>query len=249
MIVASGAPRVSYADWYTGLSEYRQRVLDLLEREKPATVCDVGGGAQPSLTRTEVEDNGVEYTLLDISQVELDKAPAEYVKVCLDVNAPLPAGHQRYDLVISHMLAEHVEDPISFHRNIFDLLTPNGVAAHMMPTFYDPAFLANQLLPSRLTTDLVRRAQPERDLGHFAGKFPAYYRWCRGPSRRHIRRFESLGFQVEAMTGYFGTGYLGRVPRLDRMYQRSWVGTLLRHPAPLLTSYCWMVLRRPSDAA
>ena len=93
---------------------------------------------------------------------------------------------------------------------------------------------------------LVERAQPGRDFGHLAGKFPAYYRWCRGPSRRHVRRFEALGYQVEQMTGYFGTGYLSRVPVLQKVYERLWIAPLLRRPVPLFTSYCWMVLRRPA---
>jgi SAM-dependent methyltransferase len=241
-------PQVRYANWYAGVSEYRQRLLELVDQERAKTVCDVGGGAQPSLTSDEINDRDIDYTLLDISAAELDKAPDQYRKLCLDISGPLPAGHPRYDLVMSHMLAEHIQDPVGFHRNIYELLAPGGVAAHMMPTYYEPAFIANHLLPARLTAALVRRAQPDRDVDHLAGKFPAYYRWCRGPSSRHIRRLESVGFQVEVMTGYFGTGYLSRSKRLQRLYTRVWVDPLLRHPIPLLTSYCWMVLRRPRES-
>lgn len=241
-------PQVSYADWRTGIEGYRPRLLGLLDQERPLTVCDVGGGAQPSLTDAEVEERGIDYTLLDISQVELDKASETYGKLCLDVCGPFPPDHPRYDLAVSHMLAEHIADPVGFHRNIYDLLNPNGVAAHMMPTYYEPAFIANRLLPERLSASLVKRAQPRRDLDNLAGKFPAYYRWCRGPSQRQIRRLEALGFRVEQMTGYFGTGYLARVERLQSAYDRAWVAPLVRHPLPYLTSYCWMVLRRPPSS-
>lgn len=244
--MADQGGRVAYADWHSGLAGYDSRLRALLDRESPRDVCDVGGGAQPSLSIGEVEDRGLRYTLLDISQSELDKSPDGYAKVCLDICGPLPPELvQRYDVVLSHMLAEHVADPQTFHRNIFSMLRPGGVAVHLMPTYYEPAFIANALLPDFLTEVLVRRAQPTRDFDHSAGKFPAYYRWCRGPSRRHIRRFERLGFQVENMTGYFGTGYLRRLGPVQRLYERVWVAPLVRHPVPWLTSYCWVVLRRP----
>jgi SAM-dependent methyltransferase len=244
---SSDTVNVTYGDWQTGLTEYKKRLLDLFAKERPLTVADVGGGANPSLSPEEVRELGIQYTLLDISAAELEKASDTYQKVLQDVCAPLPVDHKRYDVVFSHMLAEHVAKPLAFHRNLYQLLEPNGVAAHLMPTYYEPAFLLNHILPERASAAVLKRMQSNRDFDHLEGKFPAYYRWCRGPSRQQIRRLGSTGFQVEQMTGYFGTGYLARFQRVQRAYDRAWVSPLLRHPVPQLTSYCWMVLRRPFE--
>jgi SAM-dependent methyltransferase len=248
-VAAEAGTTFSYADWRTGIHGYKARLRDLMDRVQPHSVCDIGGGARPALGIDEVGARGVRYTLLDISRDELDKASDGYDKVCLDICGDLPPGLARqYDMVLTHMLAEHVPNPRAFHSNVFHLLRPGGTAARMMPTYYEPAFVANALLPAGLSTSLVRRAQPARDIGHRAGKFPAYYRWCRGPSRRHARRFEQLGFDVVHMTGYFGTGYMRRASKVQEIYDRIWVAPLVRHPIPLLTAYCWVVLRRPTTA-
>jgi SAM-dependent methyltransferase len=238
-------PAVTYGDWRTGLEQYKARLIHLIDTEQPREICDVGGGAQPTLTVNEIATRNLKCTLLDISSTELDKAPDEYKKLRLDICADLPADTPTYDFVFSHMLAEHVEHPASFHRNIFTLLKPGGLAAHMMPTYFDPAFVANALLPASFSASILRKLQPDRDLGHLEGKFPAYYRWCRGPSPRHIRRLESTGFHVEQMAGYFGTGYLASIAPLQRVYERVWTRPLIHHPIAALTSYCWVVLRRP----
>jgi hypothetical protein len=84
-----------------------------------------------------------------------------------------------------------------------------------------------------------------RDFDGTGKKFPAYYRWCRGPSRRNLDRFRKAGFQVAAAEGYFGTSYLGTNP-VGRAYD-SFSRALARHPTPVLCSYLWLVLRRPEQ--
>ena len=126
--------QVSYAHWRSGLRGYDERLRRLLDAERPRAVCDVGGGAQPQLTVDEVTARHLDYTLLDISAEELAKAPEIYTKVQQDITLPLPPNSPRYDIVLSHMLAEHLADPAGFHRNVLGLLNPGGVAVHMMPT-------------------------------------------------------------------------------------------------------------------
>ena len=75
-------------------------------------------------------------------------------------------------------------------------------------------------------------------------KFRAYYRWCRGPTRRQLRRLESVGFQVLDYVGYFGHGYFGPLKPLDRVEQ-ALSHALVRRPLPALTSYATVTLRRP----
>ncbi len=238
---------VEYADFRTGFRGLPDRLRGLLEVYSVRDMCDVGGGANPALSPEEIGEYGLNYTLLDISPAELAMAPdVGLTKVCADIADPdmIADLHSQFDLVFSNTLAEHVRRPMQFHANVYDMLRRGGIAAHFMPTMFDPMFVANRILPESASRPLVRRAQPKRNLDTNKGKFPAYYRWCRGPSDRHLNRFRRLGYEVDVAVGYFGTAYLRGTPRLDKKYETV-NGYLVRHPVDALCSYTWLVLRKP----
>lgn len=215
----------------------------LLDESSAKTICDIGGGANPHLTLDDVESRGLDYTILDISQTELDKAPGGYKKVRRDITVPDPDAVAEFDFVFSVMLAEHVKDPAQFHRNVLAMLNPGGLAVHLMPTLYEPAFVVNRLMPEAAGRRVLRVLQPHRKLDTTQAKFPAYYRWCRGPSERHLDRFRALGYEVQEARGYFGTSYLGSsLP--GRLYDRI-SRALVRRPVPALCSFTLLVLRKP----
>ena len=88
------------------------------------------------------------------------------------------------------MLAEHVSDAEQFHRNVFKILADNWQAVHFFPTLYTLPFLVNYLAPEYLAEKLLNVFAP-RDKYQNA-KFPAYYRWCRGPIRGQIQKISDL---------------------------------------------------------
>ena len=123
--------------------------------------ADIGGGAQPLLNRALVKENGIECTLLDVSQAELDKAPDYYIKIRVDLNAPRDefcalVGRERYDLMFSHDLLEHVKRPLRVHDNICSALKPGGLAVHFYPSGACLPLLINRLLPERITRSMLR---------------------------------------------------------------------------------------------
>ncbi len=206
------------------------------------SVCEIGGGANPLLSREERDRLQISYTVIDIDGQELAKAPDDVRKIELDITStPLPSS---YDIVISMHLAEHVRDPRSMHRHVHAMLQPGGVAIHFFPTLYTAPFTVNRLLPERLAQLVLLRLQPYRVDTGTRGKFPAYYRWCRGPTRRQQRRMISVGFEVDEYIGGFGHAYYCRVPALQRLEDAK-THVLLRHPIAGLTSYAILVLRRP----
>jgi SAM-dependent methyltransferase len=236
--------RITYGHWREALDNFPQQIRIELDKHRPSSVCEIGGGANPALTLTEITDRGIEYTVLDISAAELAMAPDGYVKLEMDITAPIVGNHPRFDFMFSHMLAEHVKDPAAFHSNVFRMLNPNGVAIHFMPTLYDPAFVANRLLPEQVSRKMIRWLQPSRKIDANQGKFPAYYRWCRGPSPKQLGRLQSVGFHVEEVRGYFGTGYVHMLGPIARGYEAA-ARRLIANPKPSLCSYAWWILRRP----
>lgn len=206
-------------------------------------IADLGGGANPLLSPAFVRRHGLEYTLFDISEQELAKAPAGFYRLRCDLGSP--SFHwegQRFELALSRMVAEHVPDGRQFHRNVLQLLVPGGIAMHCFPTLYALPFLVNRALSQRSSSWLLDRVQPRDRYCH--AKFPAVYSWCRGPSIKQCRRLQRLGYEVIEYRGLFGHPYFEAVPWLDRL-QRRFSNALLRHPLPWLTSYAYLTVRRP----
>lgn len=229
-------PRIRYALSSEAWGSFEPGLLQLIQERGLRRIVEIGGGANPMIPIEDVHRLGLDYTVLDISEVELAKAPAGYRTVCADIASADLALDGTYDLAFSRMLAEHVRHGEYLHRNIARLLRPGGHALHFFPTLWAPPFVINRLIPERLSDRLLALLNPDRDRHQF-GKFPAYYDWCRGPTRAQIKRFEGLGYSVAAYDGYYGHGqYYRHIPGLKSLHL-AWCRFLSRHPLPALTSF------------
>ncbi len=233
---------IAYGLWYESGAAYDAALRGALQARPKARVCDVGAGANPSFPIEYAQESGARITLLDISRVELDKAPAGFEAIVADVADPNLALTDSFDVVCSRMLAEHVRNATAFHANVRRLLRPGGVAVHYFPTLWTLPFIVNVVTPEPLARVILQVVRPRKDPWR-QGKFPAYYRMCRGPSQRQLRRLDALGFDVLEYHAFFGHGYYERFPPLQALVER-WSRMLVRRPVPWLTSYAVVVLRR-----
>jgi SAM-dependent methyltransferase len=224
-------------DAYDGFSTLLKDVIDNFDCRQ---ILDVGGGAQPQLSEAELAVGSLDYTVMDISEAELAHAPDTYKKVVMDIAGDMVSCVGRYDLVFSRFVAEHVKNANRLHSNVLALLKPGGIAIHFFPTLFALPFLVNKLLPEWLTVRFLSKQRQAR------GKFAAYYRWCVGPTQCALRRYERLGYEVLEYAGFFGHGYYDGLPILRRIHgiARTF---LLRHPVACLTSFAWVVLRKPES--
>lgn len=226
-------------------SGYDAYVRSLASRPGVKRVLEIGGGANPTLPVDFAKSKGLEYVVLDISSEELAKSPDGYVKVQADITSPNLDIAGSYDLIISKNVAEHVRSARTFHGNVWRLLAEGGAAFHFFPTLYALPFVLNRLLPEWLSERVLLQLQPDRKREGKHAKFSPYYDWCRGPSPRQIRRFESLGYRVEEYIGFFGHGgYYGRIKPLKRIHERM-SAALAKHPVPWLTSFAYVILSKP----
>jgi SAM-dependent methyltransferase len=239
-------PGVSYGFFEEAWTGHAATLRRLIEHCGARSVCEIGGGANPALPLAYAAERGIDYAILDISPAELDKAPAGYRKLAADIAGDRLPVADRFDFVFSKMLAEHVASGRAFHRNVFRLLAPGGHAFHFFPTLYAPAFVANRLLPDDVS-DLALQAFAPRDR-HRHGKFPARYSWCRGPTPAQLERLAAVGYEVVSYRGFFGHDYYRRIPPLHWASRRA-AAYLCRHPWAPLTSFAFVLLRRPSGAA
>jgi hypothetical protein len=107
-------------------------------------------------------------------------------------------------------------------------------------------FLVNRLLPERVAERLLLTFEPQRASTGRQGKFPPYYRWCRGPTGRQLRRLETLGYEIREYDAYFGHTYFRRVRPLQALVDQV-AGALARQRAYALSSYALAVLRQSGD--
>jgi SAM-dependent methyltransferase len=211
-------------------------------------IADIGGGANPALDADFVRNTGLDYTVIDISQIELDKAPAYCRKIAADLAAPNAeflgrVGAARFDLVFSSMLLEHVRDPLAAHQNIFSVLAPRGVAIHLYPSPNNLPLAINRLVPDGVGTLLLRLSQPKRDFTGHERKFPAYYKLCGNASRRLHNRFEELGYTVVQHTSYVGHRYYSRFPILREM-ERACRKPLIKAGISLTSAHLLILQKR-----
>ena len=239
---ATAEPAISFGSFREAWRGYAYTVQDLIERSGAIKVCELGGGANPTLSRQTVELRKLDYTILDIARQELDKAPPGFKTIEADICDPNLCLAEQFDFAFSKMLAEHMRDGEVFHRNVFRLLRPGGIAFHFFPTLWAPPFVANLLLPERLSATLLNLFSPRDRVRH--GKFPAPYSWCRGPTPRQFDRFRSIGYEIIEYRGFFGHDYYRRIP-IARWAAQTLADYLERNPAPILTSFAQLCLRRP----
>ena len=223
---------------------FEQRVTSLIIGSGAATVCDIGGGRLPMLSPEQAERLNVTYTVLDISREELDLAPVIFDKVCADVAASNFTPDRRVDLAFSHMVAEHVRNGETFHRNVYNMLNPGGLAVHIFPTLYSLPFIVNRIVPDRAASVILNIVAPrDRSLHE---KFPARYSWTRGPTKRQLNRLRGVGFEIIEYSAGFGHTYYDRLP-IIRTLGRATSQMARRRGWYAFSSYAVVVLRRPAQ--
>lgn len=224
---------------------YDQRIVDTIRSRGLKRVLDIGGGANPVVPAHLIRELDLDYTVLDISAEELEKAPSEYRKVVADITKDVSLVQGSFQLAFTKMLAEHVKDGRRFHENVFRLLAPGGIAIHFFPTLWAFPFLLNKLTPEALAEKVLLALTPYRKRGGKHSKFPAHYQWTTGPIKKQLKRLESVGFEIEEYVGLFGhDGYYERFKPLHALHMAE-TKFLAKHPIPAITSYAVVVLRKP----
>lgn len=230
---------VPHAELWFG---YEDLVVEWIQRVGAVDVCDIGGGRNPLLSPERVGELGLRYTVLDISQGELDLAPAAFDTVCADVAGRTFETENAFDFMFSKFVAEHVRSGELLHRNVFQALKPGGVALHYFPTLYCLPFIVNRIVPETLGSRILDLAAPRDRVRE--EKFPARYDWTRGPTSRQLERLHSVGFEVLEYTAGFGHNYYLRIPVLRNVAER-WFRMAERNEWFTFSSFAIVVLRKP----
>jgi hypothetical protein len=241
-MVVSYRPVALFPGWDKAPEFFKTIILE----HSAQRILEIGSGAHPTLPPQFVEEQRLSYVTSDRSEKELEKADTTFERLVVDMSSKnIDDGLlENFDLILSRMVGEHVSDGEQYYSNIYKMLRPGGISAHCFASLWTLPFAVNRLLPEP-ATDLLLRMFAPRDRYKY-GKFKAYYSWSRGPTKKMIRRFEDIGYEVVCYTGYFGHGYYGiKMPWLQPIEDIK-SKFLLRNPIPQLCSYATLILRKPS---
>ena len=139
------------------------------------SILDVGSGRRPALA-PDARPPGCVYAGLDVSRAELELAPpGSYGEhVVADVTAPVAALRERFDLIVSWQVLEHVPDTARALANMREYLVPGGRLVALLSGRFSVFGVVNSVIPARLGVLLMKhllRRDPD-------SVFPAHYDCC-----------------------------------------------------------------------
>lgn len=221
---------------------FKRTLETLIVRNGAVKVLEVGGGRSPLFSAGDVSSLGLQYTINDLDQRELDRGPDYASKACFDISGQAIPDGAAYDLIFSQMVLEHVPDSQAAYRNIFRLLRDGGLSIAFYPTLYSPPFVINKLLPERLSSSLVRFFFRERNDGQIP-KLPAHYSWCFGSSVRMSAMLQAVGYRDVAVLPFYGHDYFQGFPVLGTLDR--WLSQTARARGwSLFSSYAYCIARK-----
>ena len=212
----------------------------ILERmAEGSAVLDIGSGRHPAIT-PDRRPLGVQYVGLDLSASELAAAgEGAYTEVVeADAAALRPELEDRFDLVVSWQVLEHVRDLESTITHIHRYVRPGGTFVALFSGAWAAFAVANRLIPNRAGSKIVDRIM-HRTAANMP-VFPAFYDRCYySPLRRMLASWTE--FTITPLFG--GAGYFRVAPPIQRLYL-EYENVIARRPVKNLATHYLVVATR-----
>lgn len=235
-------------DWHSqwAWDHYEPTILKLARQFGLRRVCEIGGGRDPLFTAEQAAGHGIDLIVNDIDAGELALTPAGLKTARFDIAGDLSEpdiARGGYDLMVSRMVFEHVEDVERAWTNIHALLAPGGIALAFFPTLWAPVFALNHILPEKASRAIVHTLFPARRDGGGDPKFPAHYDWCRGSRATLAPMLNRAGFTDIHIQRFWGHGYFDRMPGLKQI-DHAFNALAAKIGWDFVTTYAYVVVRK-----
>ncbi|HEV2186794.1 MAG TPA: methyltransferase domain-containing protein [Stellaceae bacterium] len=222
---------------------YKDVLADLLRIREARRVMEIGAGRFPLFDRDEIARFDVEYIANDVDPAELARAPDEVGKACFDISTTNSDEVARLsntiDLTFSKMVFEHLSDSKQAYRNIYEILSPNGICMNFHPVLFSPPFVINYLTPTVPSEKILKKLSPKRNHEEHP-KFPAKYDCCWvSESLRDTLR--SIGYRRVWQLPFWFHEYFVKFPGIQ---QCDWALNKIAERAnwTSLASYCYTIV-------
>lgn len=232
-------------DRHWAWDNYENVVRGLARILKAKRLLEVGGGRDPLFKADELSSLGIEMTINDISQTELDVLPDSYRKACFDVAGDISrVANLRgtFDLAFSRMVFEHVADGQRAWKNLYELLAPGGVALAFIPTLYSFPFVVNWLIPDDVAAKIVKALYRNRT-DDADPVFPARYSWTFASEKKMKPMLDAIGYSEVQVLPFYGHGYFEPFP-VVRDIHNAFTEVARRADWRLLASYAYIAARK-----
>jgi SAM-dependent methyltransferase len=148
----------------------------------------------------------------DVDDVVLKNPFMDHAEV-ISLGEPLPYSDDRFDIVVSRNVFEHVEDPKWLAHELLRVLKPGGLIAAVTPNKNGYFALGARLIPNSLHIAVLEKVQPGRKA---ADIFPTRYRMNTAGALRRVfgHRADVFVSRVSAEPAYhFGSPLVYRLIR------------------------------------
>lgn len=145
----------------------------------------------------------------DIDNAVLGNPTLDEAKV-LNEGQPLPYEDERFDIVVSRYVFEHISNPEWLARELLRVTKPGGWICALTPNKWGYVALASRLFPNTIHRSLLRSVQPHR---RGEDVFPTAYKLNRPKAVRRFfgRRAEVFHYTTSAVPSYhFGNFFVFR---------------------------------------
>ncbi len=206
---ASGLP----ARYHRPLRQGFDRAIT--ERLAPQTeVLDIGSGRHPTIPSADRPDD-VRYVGLDLSEAELLEAGAGAYDETIEADATrrIPELVDRFDLIVSWQVLEHVSDMEATLDNVRSYLKPGGRFVAQFSGSWSAFGVINRILPDRVGAKVVDRTMKRTE--NNIPVFPAFYDRC---SARQLEPLLAAWSNHELTPIFFGATYFNFLPPVRRVY-------------------------------
>ncbi len=218
-------------------------VRAILMKLDAGDVLDFGAGRggfwhdDPSVYRKDIRD--LRQGALTVTTCDIDDAvlahPCSHRQVVVAPGKPLPFHSNSFDVIVSDMTFEHIEDAGAVSHELLRVLKPGGWICARTPNRYGYVTLVSRLVPNRLHSGMLRKVQPGRKAKDV---FDAHYRMnSPGDVRKLFRGCRVIHYFDNAEPAYF--------------FQNYWFYRLLLFahkimPDMLSTTVCFFI-RKPDE--
>jgi SAM-dependent methyltransferase len=199
---------VRYDDFWEG--PLRGLLADALE--PGARILDVGSGVEPTIHPDE-RPEGTHYVGLDVSQAELDAAPAGSYdeSMVADLTTFDPALEESFDVIVSFQVLEHVKPLDVAIENMRRYLKPGGTMVHKFSGGRSLFARLHRMVPFRLAVwiETTLRSREAESM------FPTHYDRC---NYTDLERMTASFSKVTIVPQYTGAMYLKFLRPLQALY-------------------------------
>lgn len=159
---------------HDGVVSFYSFVWACIFRTGASRVLDYGAGRGVQFLRNTAEggslyrrhlldmrNTGVRVTACDIDSAVLEH-PCSDEQRRVPPDQPLPFEDESFDVIVCDNVLEHIQMPGFTASELLRVLRPSGYVCARTPSRYGYVALAASLVPNRLHTAVLRRAQPHK---------------------------------------------------------------------------------------